>query len=399
MKELSLNTIRSLFLDFFKQHGHLVLPSFSLVPENDPSILLINAGMTPMKSWFTGSETPPAPRIATCQKCIRTPDIDRVGITDRHGTFFEMLGNFSFGDYFKKEAIQWAWDFSLEVLGMPEERIHVTVHVDDDEAYDLWIITGVPPERISRFDEENFWEHGTGPCGPCSELFFDRGEAYGCGSPDCAVGCECDRYIEYWNLVFTQFDKQEDGSYVPLEKKNIDTGAGLERIAAIMQGVTSMFEVDTIRAILDSASKETNTVYGASQETDIAIRVITDHVRSAMMMIADGILPGNEGRGYVLRRLIRRASRQGRLLGLDRPFLTPIIGRRSYSPRNTILSSAVRRQLSRCWKLKKSALTGPSARGSSSCRRPAIKKRKREALSSQVKSPSYCTTPSAFPLS
>lgn len=325
MKELSLNTIRSLFLDFFKQHEHLILPSFSLVPENDPSILLINAGMTPMKSWFTGSETPPSPRIATCQKCIRTPDIDRVGITDRHGTFFEMLGNFSFGDYFKKEAIQWAWDFSLEVLGMPEERIHVTVHVDDDEAYDLWIKTGVPPERISRFDEENFWEHGTGPCGPCSELFFDRGEAYGCGSPDCAVGCECDRYIEYWNLVFTQFDKQEDGSYVPLEKKNIDTGAGLERIAAIMQGVTSMFEVDTIRAILDSVSKETNTVYGASQETDIAIRVITDHVRSAMMMIADGILPGNEGRGYVLRRLIRRASRQGRLLGLDRPFLTPIM--------------------------------------------------------------------------
>jgi alanyl-tRNA synthetase len=236
-----------------------------------------------------------------------------------------MLGNFSFGDYFKKEAIQWAWEFSLDVLELPEERIHITVHIDDDEAYNLWQETGVPADRISRFDEENFWEHGTGPCGPCSELFFDRGEKYGCGSPDCKVGCECDRYMEYWNLVFTQFDKQEDGTYLPLAKKNIDTGAGLERIAAMVQDVGSMFEVDTIRAILDQVCQETSRVYGANAADDIAIRIITDHVRSAMMMIADGILPGNEGRGYVLRRLIRRASRQGRLLGLDRPFLSPIM--------------------------------------------------------------------------
>lgn len=325
MKALSLNTVRSLYLDFFKERDHLILPSFSLVPENDPSILLINAGMTPLKPWFTGAERPPSPRVASCQKCIRTPDIERVGRTSRHGTFFEMLGNFSFGDYFKKEAIRWAWEFSLDVLELPEERIHITVHVDDDEAYDLWLETGVPADRISRFDEENFWEHGTGPCGPCSELFFDRGEKYGCGSPDCKVGCECDRYMEYWNLVFTQFDKQEDGTYLPLAKKNIDTGAGLERIAAMVQDVGSMFEVDTIRAILDQVCQETSRVYGASEADDIAIRIITDHVRSAMMMIADGILPGNEGRGYVLRRLIRRASRQGRLLGLDRPFLSPIM--------------------------------------------------------------------------
>lgn len=325
MKALSLNTVRSLYLDFFKERDHLILPSFSLVPENDPSILLINAGMTPLKPWFTGAERPPSPRVASCQKCIRTPDIERVGRTSRHGTFFEMLGNFSFGDYFKKEAIRWAWEFSLDVLELPEERIHITVHVDDDEAYDLWRETGVPADRISRFDEENFWEHGTGPCGPCSELFFDRGEKYGCGSPDCKVGCECDRYMEYWNLVFTQFDKQEDGTYLPLAKKNIDTGAGLERIAAMVQDVGSMFEVDTIRAILDRVCQETSRVYGASEADDIAIRIITDHVRSAMMMIADGILPGNEGRGYVLRRLIRRASRQGRLLGLDRPFLSPIM--------------------------------------------------------------------------
>ena len=325
MKALSLNTIRDLFLDYFEKKDHLILPSFSLIPENDPSILLINAGMTPLKSWFTGAETPPSPRVATCQKCIRTPDIERVGITGRHGTFFEMLGNFSFGDYFKKEAIEWALDFSLNTLELPMKDIYVTIHLDDEEAYGHWINAGVPPEKISRFDEENFWEHGTGPCGPCSELFFDRGEKYGCGSPDCAVGCECDRYVEYWNLVFTQFNKLEDGSYVPLEKKNIDTGAGLERIAAIMQEVGGMFEVDTIRAILDRVCQETSTVYGDSEKNDIAVRIITDHVRSAMMMIADGIIPGNEGRGYVLRRLIRRASRQGRLLGLDRPFLSPIM--------------------------------------------------------------------------
>lgn len=325
MKALSLNTIRDLFLDYFEKKDHLILPSFSLIPENDPSILLINAGMTPLKSWFTGAETPPSPRVASCQKCIRTPDIERVGKTGRHGTFFEMLGNFSFGDYFKKEAIEWALDFSLNTLELPFEHIYVTIHLEDEEAYRHWIEAGIPDQKISRFDEENFWEHGTGPCGPCSELFFDRGEKYGCGSPDCKVGCECDRYVEYWNLVFTQFNKLEDGSYVPLEKKNIDTGAGLERIAAIMQDVGGMFEVDTIRAILDKVCEETGTPYGDSEKNDIAIRIITDHVRSAMMMIADGIIPGNEGRGYVLRRLIRRASRQGRLLGLDRPFLSPIM--------------------------------------------------------------------------
>lgn len=325
MKPLSLNVIRDLFLDYFKKQGHLILPSFSLIPANDPSILLINAGMTPLKAWFTGAETPPSPRVATCQKCIRTPDIDRVGKTARHGTFFEMLGNFSFGDYFKKEAIAWALDFSLNTLELPLERLYVTIHVDDDEAYGHWIDQGFPADRIFRFDEDNFWEHGTGPCGPCSELFFDRGEEYGCGRPDCTVGCECDRYVEYWNLVFTQFNKLEDGSYVPLEKKNIDTGAGLERIAAIMQGVGGLFEVDTVRAILDRVCEETSTVYGASEKDDVAVRIITDHVRSAMMMIADGIVPGNEGRGYVLRRLIRRASRHGRSLGLDRPFLSPIM--------------------------------------------------------------------------
>ncbi len=325
MNALSLNTIRGLFLDYFEKRGHLILPSFSLIPENDPSVLLINAGMTPLKPWFTGAETPPAPRVATCQKCIRTPDIERVGKSGRHGTYFEMLGNFSFGDYFKKEAIEWALDFSLNTLGLPQEHIYVTIHLDDEEAYQHWIKAGIPAEKISRFGEENFWEHGTGPCGPCSELFFDRGEKYGCGSPDCKVGCECDRFVEYWNLVFTQFNKLEDGSYVPLEKKNIDTGAGLERIAAILQDVGGMFEVDTIRAILDRVCLETATVYGDSEKNDIAIRIITDHVRSAMMMIADGIIPGNEGRGYVLRRLIRRASRQGRLLGLERPFLSPIM--------------------------------------------------------------------------
>ena len=325
MKALSLNTIRSLFLDYFEKKDHLVLPSFPLIPENDPSILLINAGMTPLKSWFTGAETPPSPRVATCQKCIRTSDVERVGKTGRHGTFFEMLGNFSFGDYFKKEAIEWALDFSLNTLELAKERIYITIHVDDDEAFRHWVSAGIPPERISRFDEENFWEHGTGPCGPCSELFYDRGEKYGCGSPDCGVGCECDRYMEYWNLVFTQFNKLEDGTYQPLEKKNIDTGAGLERIAAIVQEVGGMFEVDTIRAILDKVCQETSTVYGVNEKDDIAIRIVTDHVRSAMMMIADGIIPGNEGRGYVLRRLIRRASRQGRLLGLDRPFLSPIM--------------------------------------------------------------------------
>ncbi len=325
MKALSLNEVRKLYLEFFQERDHLILPSFSLVPEDDPSVLLINAGMTPMKPWFTGAKTPPSLRIATCQKCIRTPDIDRVGKTGRHGTFFEMLGNFSFGDYFKKEAILWGWEFSVNVLKLDPERIYVTIHVDDDEAFEHWRAIGFPEEKIFRFREDNFWEHGVGPCGPCSEMFYDRGEAYGCGDPNCHVGCECDRYVEYWNLVFTQFDRLEDGTYVPLEKKNIDTGAGLERMAAIVQDVVTLFEVDTVRAILDKACEVTGTVYGESEAKDIAIRVITDHVRSSMMMIADGVLPSNEGRGYVLRRLIRRAARQGRLLGVDEPILAPVM--------------------------------------------------------------------------
>ncbi|NMA18668.1 MAG: alanine--tRNA ligase [Clostridiaceae bacterium] len=325
MKDKSLNTIRSAFLSFFEKKEHLILPSFSLIPENDPSILLINAGMAPLKPAFTGAEVPPCRRIATAQKCIRTPDIERVGKTARHGTFFEMLGNFSFGDYFKEEAIAWGWEFSTEVLGLDPERIYVTVHIEDDEAEQIWLKVGVPKERIYKFDKSNFWELGLGPCGPCSEMFYDRGEVYGCQEPDCAPGCECDRFVEYWNLVFTQFDKQEDGSYITLKSKNIDTGAGLERIATIVQNVNNLFEVDTIRSILDTASRVTGTAYGASERGDVALRVITDHVRSSMMMIGDGIRPSNEGRGYVLRRLIRRASRHGRLLGIDRPFLEPIM--------------------------------------------------------------------------
>jgi len=322
MKPLSLNTIRSMFLEFFQEKDHLILPSFSLIPKDDPSILLINAGMTPMKNWFTGATTPPSKRVATCQKCIRTPDIENVGISDRHGTYFEMLGNFSFGDYFKREAIVWAWEFVTEWLELPTEQLFITVHCDDDEAYNIWHDeVGVPAERMRRFDKDNFWEHGTGPCGPCSEMFFDRGPAYACDDPNCDVGCECDRYVEFWNLVFTEFSREEDGTYIPLKQKNIDTGAGLERIAAIMQGVKSLFEVDTVRAILDKVSEISGKEYGKNNENDVAIRVITDHVRSAMMMIADGVIPSNEGRGYVLRRLIRRAVRYGRLMGVKEPFL------------------------------------------------------------------------------
>lgn len=322
MKPLSLNTIRSEFLKFFQGKDHLILPSFSLIPKNDPSILLINAGMTPMKNWFTGAATPPAKRIANCQKCIRTPDIENVGISDRHGTFFEMLGNFSFGDYFKREAIIWAWEFSTEWLEMPAENLFITVHCDDEEAYNIWHQeVGIPADHIRCFNEENFWEHGTGPCGPCSEMFYDRGPEFSCDDPDCDVGCDCDRYVEYWNLVFTEFNREEDGSYTPLKQKNIDTGAGLERIAAIMQNVNNLFEVDTVRAILDKVCEISGKVYGENKKDDVAIRVITDHVRSAMMMVADGVIPGNEGRGYVLRRLIRRAIRYGRLLDIKEPFL------------------------------------------------------------------------------
>ena len=323
MQKLGLNELRERFLSFFERKGHLRLPSFSLVPANDPSILLINAGMTPLKPYFTGQEVPPRKRVTTCQKCIRTPDIENVGKTARHGTFFEMLGNFSFGDYFKKEAIPWAWEFVTKDLEMPVDRLWVSIYEEDDEAFEIWHKdVGLPAERIVRMGKkDNFWEHGTGPCGPCSEIYFDRGEDKGCGKPDCKVGCDCDRYIEFWNLVFTQFNRQEDGTYVQLEKKNIDTGMGLERLACIMQGVNSLFEVDTVRNILEYVCKMAGADYGRDYKTDVSIRVITDHIRSTTMMVSDGILPSNEGRGYVLRRLLRRAARHGKLLGIDRPFL------------------------------------------------------------------------------
>lgn len=327
MKPESLNQIREQFLSFFESKDHLRLPSFPLVPRNDPSVLLINAGMTPLKPYFTGKEKPPAPRVTTCQKCIRTPDIERVGKTARHGTFFEMLGNFSFGDYFKREAITWAWEFCIDVLEMPADRLFVSVYLEDDEAYEIWHHeVGLPEEKIFRMGkEDNFWEHGTGPCGPCSELYFDRGPSYGCQKQNCQPGCDCDRYVEFWNLVFTQFNKEEDGTYTPLSRKNIDTGAGLERLACILQGVDNLFEVDTIRAILDHVCALAGVSYGQDEQVDTAIRVITDHIRSTTMMISDGILPSNEGRGYVLRRLLRRAARFGRLLGLKDPFLFRLV--------------------------------------------------------------------------
>ena len=326
MQKLGLNEIREKYLAFYESKGHLRMPSFSLVPKNDPSILLINAGMTPLKPYFTGAQTPPSLRVTTCQKCIRTPDIERVGKTSRHGTFFEMLGNFSFGDYFKKEAIQWAWEFCTAVLMLPEDKLYATVYLDDDEAYDIWRdVVGLPTEKISRLGkEDNFWEHGTGPCGPCSEIYFDRGVDPKCTNPDCTVGCDCDRYVEFWNLVFTQFNREEDGTYTPLAKKNIDTGGGLERFACIMQGVDNLFEVDTIRSIVDFVCKIIGVAYGKDAATDTAIRVITDHTRSATMMISDGILPDNAGRGYVLRRLIRRAARYARLLGKEDTFLSDV---------------------------------------------------------------------------
>lgn len=323
MHNLGLNEIREKYLSFFESKQHLRLDSFSLVPKNDPSILLINAGMTPLKPYFTGAQLPPALRVTTCQKCIRTPDIERVGKTARHGTYFEMLGNFSFGDYFKEDAIAWGWELCTKVLEMPYEKLFVTVYHEDDEAYAIWNEKiGLPPEKIFRMGkEDNFWEHGTGPCGPCSEIFYDRGVEKGCGKPQCTVGCDCDRYVEFWNLVFTQFNREEDGSYTPLAKKNIDTGGGLERFACIMQGVDNLFEVDTVRAILDKVCLITGVTYGANEKTDTAIRVITDHARSTTMMICDGILPDNAGRGYVLRRLLRRASRYARLLGYHETFL------------------------------------------------------------------------------
>ncbi len=322
MKWTSLNDLRESYLSFFESKEHLRLNSFSLVPNNDKSLLLINSGMAPMKKYFTGEVTPPSRRVTTCQKCIRTPDLERVGITARHGTFFEMLGNFSFGDYFKTEAITWAWEFITKTLEIPAGSLWPSVYDEDDEAYEFWRdVIGVPEERIVRMGKaDNFWEHGTGPCGPCSEIYFDRGEKYGCGSPDCKPGCDCDRYMEIWNNVFSQFNNMGDGTYTELEHKNIDTGMGLERLACIMQDVDNMFEVDTIRNILDNVCKISGKEYGKDTNTDISIRAITDHARAATFMISDGIIPSNEGRGYVLRRIIRRAVRHGKLIGINRPF-------------------------------------------------------------------------------
>lgn len=322
MEALGLNEIRERYLSFFESKGHLRLKSFSLVPHNDKSLLLINSGMAPMKSYFTGDEIPPRKRVTTCQKCIRTPDIDNVGKTARHGTFFEMMGNFSFGDYFKPEVIPWAWEFITKNLEIDPEKIYVTIYLDDEQAHDLWRSVGVKEDHIKRLGkEDNFWEHGTGPCGPCSEIFYDRGEKYGCGKPTCGPGCDCDRYVEFWNLVFTQFDRDENGDYQPLDHPNIDTGMGLERMATIMQGVDNIFEVDTIRHILDYICNLCGEHYGDDAQKDVSIRVITDHIRSVTFMIGDGIMPSNEGRGYVLRRILRRAARHGRLLGIDGAFL------------------------------------------------------------------------------
>lgn len=323
MQKLGLNELRERYLKFFEGKDHLRLPSFPLVPLNDASLLLINSGMAPLKPYFTGEQEPPRKRVTTCQKCIRTPDIENVGKTARHGTFFEMLGNFSFGDYFKKEAIAWAWEFMTEDLKMPVEKLFISIYQDDDEAFEIWNKDiGIPPERIVRLGKkDNFWEHGTGPCGPCSEIYFDRGPEKGCGQPDCKVGCECDRYVEFWNNVFTQFSKDEAGNYTKLANPNIDTGMGLERLACIMQDVDNLFEVDTIRNILNYICKTANVEYKKSERVDISIRVITDHIRSTVMMVADGVIPSNEGRGYVLRRLLRRAARHGKLLGIKKPFL------------------------------------------------------------------------------
>jgi len=323
MQYMGLNEIREKYLSFFESKEHLRMPSFSLVPKNDNSLLLINSGMAPLKKYFTGELTPPRKRVTTCQKCIRTPDIERVGKTARHGTFFEMLGNFSFGDYFKNEATAWAWEFVTKVMELPVDRIWVSIYEDDDEAFEIWTKkVGVSPDRIVRLGkEDNFWEHGEGPCGPCSELYFDRGEEKGCGSPDCKVGCDCDRFVEFWNLVFTQFDSDGKGNYSRLANPNIDTGMGLERLACIMQGVDNLFEVDTVANIMKHISKITGAEYHQNDKTDVSLRVITDHIRSTVMMIGDGVLPSNTGRGYVLRRLLRRAARHGRLLGVNKPFL------------------------------------------------------------------------------
>ena len=329
MQWTGLNELREKYLSFFESKGHLRLDSFPLVPKNDPSLLLINSGMAPMKKWFLAQEEPPRHRVTTCQKCIRTPDIERVGITARHGTFFEMLGNFSFQDYFKDEVIPWAWEFltSDEWMAIPKDRLHISVYEEDDEAYDIWTKkVGIAPDHMVRLGkEDNFWEHGSGPCGPCSEIYFDRGPEYGCGKPTCGVGCDCDRYMEIWNLVFSQFDADGKGHYERLARPNIDTGMGLERLACVMQGVGNLFEVDTVQSVLHHVEHIAGKTYGANAKDDISIRVITDHIRSCTFMVSDGILPSNEGRGYVLRRLLRRAARHGRMLGITRPFLVELV--------------------------------------------------------------------------
>ncbi len=327
MQWTGLNELREKYLHYFEGKGHLRLGSFPLVPKDDPSLLLINSGMAPMKKWFLGQEEPPCHRVTTCQKCIRTPDIERVGITARHGTFFEMLGNFSFQDYFKEEVIPWAWEFLTKELEIPAEKLYISVYLDDDEAYDIWTKkVGIPADHMVRFGkEDNFWEHGSGPCGPCSEIYYDRGPEHGCGKPDCKVGCDCDRYMEIWNLVFSQFDSDGKGTYTRLEKPNIDTGMGLERLACVMQDVGNLFEVDTVAAVLHHVERISGKTYGQDPKDDISIRVITDHIRSTTFMASDGILPSNEGRGYVFRRLLRRAARHGRMLGINRPFLTELV--------------------------------------------------------------------------
>ena len=326
MENYGVNELRQMFLDFFESKGHLVMKSFSLVPHNDKSLLLINAGMAPLKPYFTGAEIPPRRRVATCQKCIRTGDIENVGKTARHGTFFEMLGNFSFGDYFKREAISWSWEFLTKVVGLDPERLYPSIYLDDDEAFDIWHKEiGIAADRIFRFGkEDNFWEHGAGPCGPCSEIYYDRGEKYGCGKPTCTVGCDCDRYIEVWNNVFTQFENDGEGNYTTLKQKNIDTGMGLERLAVVVQGVDSIFDIDTLQALRDKVCEFAHAVYKEDEQKDISIRLIVDHIRSATFMISDGIMPTNEGRGYVLRRIIRRAARHGRLLGIEKGFLSKL---------------------------------------------------------------------------
>lgn len=327
MEWTGLNDVREKFLSFFESKGHTRLKSYPLIPQGDNSLLLINSGMAPMKKYFLGQETPPSKRVTTCQKCIRTPDIERVGKTSRHGTFFEMLGNFSFGDYFKVEAIEWAWEFITEVIKLPTDRLWISIYLDDDEAFDIWTKhIGVPAERIVRLGkEDNFWEHGSGPCGPCSEIYFDRGEEHGCGSPDCGVGCDCDRFVEFWNLVFSQFDSDGNGNYERMDHPNIDTGMGLERLACILQGVDNLFEVDTVKNIMSHISKIAGVKYKQDEKTDVSLRVITDHIRSTVFMVSDGVMPSNEGRGYVLRRLLRRAARHGVMLGIKDAFLYKVV--------------------------------------------------------------------------